>query len=100
MWPRVLIFTAVLSIADVLQLAERINLFLSNLVSEWFRRSYDTTKLYRDLKLRGAIIKDKELVRLPQEQIYENIDVYVWPFLSMPDSENLNRISSFPYLDS
>jgi len=33
-------------------------------------RSYDTTKLYRDLKLRGAIIKDKELVRLPQEQIY------------------------------
>jgi len=36
-------------------------------------RSYDTTKLYRDLKLRGAIIKDKELVRLPQEQIYEQI---------------------------
>jgi Bardet-Biedl syndrome 5 protein len=37
-------------------------------------RSYDTTKLYRDLKLRGAIIKDKELVRLPQEQIYEKMN--------------------------
>merc|ERR1712224_952617 len=37
-------------------------------------RSYDTTKLYRDLKLRGAIIKDKELVRLPQEQIYDKMN--------------------------
>merc|ERR1711959_458999 len=31
-------------------------------------------KLYRDLKLRGAIIKDKELVRLPQEQIYDKMN--------------------------
>jgi hypothetical protein len=28
-------------------------------------RSYETTKLYRDLKLRGAIIKDKSLIMLP-----------------------------------
>jgi len=36
-------------------------------------KSYDTTKLYRDLKLRGAIIRDKELVMLPHEQVYEKI---------------------------
>jgi len=36
-------------------------------------KSYETTKLYRDLKLRGAIIRDKELVLLPNEQIYEKI---------------------------
>ena len=29
-------------------------------------RSYETSKLYRDLKLRGAIIKDKQLQILPQ----------------------------------
>jgi len=36
-------------------------------------KSYETTKLYRDLKLRGAIIRDKELVMLPHEQVYERI---------------------------
>lgn len=36
-------------------------------------KSYETTKLYRDLKLRGAIIRDKELVMLPHEQVYEKI---------------------------
>lgn len=38
------------------------------------RRSYETTKLYRDLKLRGALIKDKQLLQLPHEQIYNRID--------------------------
>eukprot|EP01059_Diplonema_ambulator_P004064 TRINITY_DN13750_c0_g1_i2.p1 TRINITY_DN13750_c0_g1~~TRINITY_DN13750_c0_g1_i2.p1 ORF type:complete len:345 (+),score=67.84 TRINITY_DN13750_c0_g1_i2:50-1084(+) len=32
-------------------------------------RAYETSKLYRDLKLRGAIIRDKELLLLPQEDI-------------------------------
>ena len=32
-------------------------------------RAYETTKLYRDLKLRGAIIRDKELILLPLEEI-------------------------------
>jgi len=36
-------------------------------------KSYETTKLYRDLKLRGAIIREKELVMLPHEQVYEKI---------------------------
>lgn len=36
-------------------------------------RAYDTTKLYRDLKLRGAIIKDKQLILLPHEQIYSKV---------------------------
>jgi len=32
-------------------------------------RSYETTKLYRDLKLRGAIIESKQLILLPGEII-------------------------------
>lgn len=33
-------------------------------------RSYETTKLYRDLKLRGAIVQDSELILLPKEQVF------------------------------
>jgi Bardet-Biedl syndrome 5 protein len=36
-------------------------------------RAYETTKLYRDLKLRGAIIKEKTLILLPNEQVYNKI---------------------------
>eukprot|EP00294_Goniomonas_avonlea_P013960 CAMPEP_0114553076 /NCGR_PEP_ID=MMETSP0114-20121206/7462_1 /TAXON_ID=31324 /ORGANISM="Goniomonas sp, Strain m" /LENGTH=345 /DNA_ID=CAMNT_0001737989 /DNA_START=14 /DNA_END=1051 /DNA_ORIENTATION=+ len=36
-------------------------------------RAYDTSKLYRDLKLRGAIIREKELIQLPMEQIFNKI---------------------------
>ncbi|KAK9814139.1 hypothetical protein WJX72_001188 [[Myrmecia] bisecta] len=36
-------------------------------------RAYDTTRLYRDLKLRGALILDKQLKLLPQEQIYNQV---------------------------
>lgn len=49
-------------------------------------RSYETTKLYRDLKLRGAIIKDKQLIILPEEDIYNRIDG-VWNLSS--DQGNL-----------
>lgn len=37
-------------------------------------RAYETSKLYRDLKLRGSIVKDGELVLLPQEQIFAKIN--------------------------
>jgi Bardet-Biedl syndrome 5 protein len=37
-------------------------------------RAYETSKLYRDLKLRGSIVKDGDLVMLPQEQIYAKIN--------------------------
>jgi Bardet-Biedl syndrome 5 protein len=37
-------------------------------------KSYETTKLYRDLKLRGAIIKDKQLLMLPDEEVYSKVD--------------------------
>lgn len=49
-------------------------------------RSYDTSKLYRDLKLRGAIIKDKQLQILPQEHVYNKV-VGVWNLSS--DQGNL-----------
>ena len=37
-------------------------------------RAYETSKLYRDLKLRGSIVKDGELILLPQEQIFSKIN--------------------------
>jgi hypothetical protein len=36
-------------------------------------RAYDTSKMYRDLKLRGAVIKDKELLILPEEKLFNKI---------------------------
>ncbi len=36
-------------------------------------RAYETSKLYRDLKLRGAIIKDKSLILLPDEEVYSKV---------------------------
>mmetsp|Transcript_42597 Transcript_42597/g.87057 ORF Transcript_42597/g.87057 Transcript_42597/m.87057 type:complete len:351 (+) Transcript_42597:193-1245(+) len=36
-------------------------------------RAYDTSKMYRELKLRGAVIKDKELIILPDEKVFNKI---------------------------
>lgn len=38
-----------------------------------FRSAYDTSRLYRDLKLRGAVVQDAQLLLLPQEEIYDTI---------------------------
>mmetsp|Transcript_7758 Transcript_7758/g.12410 ORF Transcript_7758/g.12410 Transcript_7758/m.12410 type:complete len:343 (+) Transcript_7758:83-1111(+) len=37
-------------------------------------RAYETSRLYRDLKLRGAIIRDRQLILLPQEQVYNKVN--------------------------
>lgn len=52
-------------------------------------RSYETTKLYRELKLRGAIIKEKELALLPHEQVYTRLGG-VWNLSS--DQGNLGTL--------
>ena len=49
-------------------------------------RAYDTSRLYRDLKLRGAIIKNKSLILLPNEQMYNKV-AGVWNLSS--DQGNL-----------
>ena len=49
-------------------------------------RAYETSKLYRDLKLRGSIVKDGELILLPQEELYTRVDG-VWNLSS--DQGNL-----------
>lgn len=36
-------------------------------------RSYETSRLYRDLKLRGAIIKDGHLIQLPREELSSKV---------------------------
>ena len=58
---------------------------LFNAVQQVYK-SYDNTKLYRDLKLRGAIIKDKTLILLPHENVYSKIEG-VWNLSS--DQGNL-----------
>ncbi|XP_064614147.1 Bardet-Biedl syndrome 5 protein-like [Liolophura sinensis] len=49
-------------------------------------RAYETSKLYRDLKLRGALIYNKQLRLLPQEQVYNTVNG-VWNLSS--DQGNL-----------
>lgn len=49
-------------------------------------RAYDTSKLYRELKLRGAIIADKSLIMLPDETLYSRVNG-VWNLSS--DQGNL-----------
>ena len=49
-------------------------------------RAYDTSRLFRELKLRGAIIKNKQLVLLPNEQMYNRVNG-VWNLSS--DQGNL-----------
>jgi Bardet-Biedl syndrome 5 protein len=48
--------------------------------------AYETSKLYRDLKLRGSIVKDGELILLPHEQIFTKVNG-VWNLSS--DQGNL-----------
>jgi Bardet-Biedl syndrome 5 protein len=36
-------------------------------------RAYDTTQMYRNLRLRGAIIQDKQLRLLPREEVYTHL---------------------------
>ncbi|XP_022080045.1 Bardet-Biedl syndrome 5 protein homolog [Acanthaster planci] len=49
-------------------------------------RAYETSKLYRDLKLRGAIVHNKNLRLLPLEQVYDKVNG-VWNLSS--DQGNL-----------
>eukprot|EP00761_Pharyngomonas_kirbyi_P013091 gb/GECH01013118.1/.p1 GENE.gb/GECH01013118.1/~~gb/GECH01013118.1/.p1 ORF type:complete len:343 (+),score=62.42 gb/GECH01013118.1/:1-1029(+) len=52
-------------------------------------RAYETSKLYRDLKLRGAIIQENELKVLPKENIYSRVEG-VWNLSS--DQGNLGTL--------
>ena len=41
-----------------------------------FYRAYETSKMYRELKLRGALIYNKQLRLLPLEEIYEKVGFF------------------------
>ncbi len=49
-------------------------------------RAYDTSKLYRDLRLRGSIVRDGDLIMLPLEELYSKTNG-VWNLSS--DQGNL-----------
>ena len=38
-------------------------------------RAYETSKMYRELRLRGALLVNRELKLLPQEQLYTKVGV-------------------------
>ena len=42
----------------------------------YFYRAYETSKMYRELKLRGALIYNKQLRLLPLEEIYEKVGFF------------------------
>ena len=42
-------------------------------------RAYESSSLYREVVMRGALVTDKELRLLPQEQLYNK----VWPLLNL-----------------
>lgn len=52
-------------------------------------RSFETTRLYRDLKLRSAVIKKKRLILLPDEKIYNRVEG-VW--ILSDDQGNLGTL--------
>ena len=63
-------------------LDQRYNFIFSSLVqnsprlfttAQAVQRAYETTRLYRDLKLRGAIIRNKTLLLLPEEKVFAKI---------------------------
>ncbi|WAQ95075.1 BBS5-like protein, partial [Mya arenaria] len=58
------------------------SIFLQKQLSQ----AYETSKLYRDLKLRGPLIQNKNLRLLPQEQVYDKV-TGVWNLSS--DQGNL-----------
>lgn len=53
--------------------AKRMFFWLRLNVLSW-HRAYETSKMYRDLKLRAALIQNKQLRLLPREQVYDKIN--------------------------
>ena len=41
---------------------------------KFFYRAYESSKLYREVKLRGAILNKGQLKHLPKEQLYNKIN--------------------------
>jgi len=62
-------------------------------ISSLFFRAYETSKLYRDLKLRGPLIQNKQLRLLPQEQVYDKV-TGVWN-LSSDQVQNQDILKTF-----
>lgn len=65
----------------------------SALITTWILyhyRAYETSKLYRDLKLRGAMVQNKQLRLLPQEQVYDKVNG-VWNL----SSDQVRQTSNF-----
>ena len=69
----------------------------SALITTWILlyhyRAYETSKLYRDLKLRGAMVQNKQLRLLPQEQVYDKVNG-VWNL----SSDQVRQTSNIPCL--
>ena len=60
------------------------------LISNSIPRAYETTKMYRDLKLRGALIANKTLRLLPLEEVYDKVTYILFNDLETFQFINLN----------
>ncbi|GLD67551.1 Bardet-Biedl syndrome 5 protein [Lates japonicus] len=62
-------------------------------------RAYETSKMYRDLKLRAALIQNKQLRLLPQEQV-DNLGTFFITNVRIVCHANMNESfnDSIPYL--
>lgn len=67
------LFLSLQSTGNQDQVIRYISVFLNNAVSLFFR-AYETSKMYRDLKLRAALIQNRQLRLLPREQVYDKIN--------------------------
>lgn len=59
-------------------------------------RAYDTSRLFRELKLRGAVISQQELIQLPEEQIFNKISG-IW---NLSADQVLSRLEAVACFDT
>ena len=52
-------------------------------------RAYETSKPYRELKLRAALLQDKELKLLPLEQLYTKVAAKKYHTYAKPSARSL-----------
>ena len=87
----------------MIRISSRFEFIFTNLVPDTPRlftsvlsvhRAYETSKMYRDLKLRGALIANKSLRLLPLEEVYDKVrsDVIIFLYFSNLGQGFKNRV--------
>jgi hypothetical protein len=67
------IFTTVQAVFRYEAMKREVADCIATFMGDFHCRAYETSKMYRDLKLRGAVVKDKHIILLPNEKIYNKV---------------------------